>query len=144
MALLETVEKCIQFVDKYSFDIEQDVNTNDVNESDDDDSNLTKFIIDGNNFTDIETFYDECQRVFNIAHSDWGRGLNAFNDIIRGGFGDIKDDNFILIWKNSNISKQRLTRTIPINDIDTTIFDILIDIITCKGSGHDNIQLRLQ
>ena len=58
------------------------------------------------NFDDVDSFYDECERGFNM-NCRWGRNLDALADILRGGFFH-EDDNFVLIWKNSNISKQRL------------------------------------
>ena len=47
-----------------------------------------KFTIDGRRFSNMAGFYDEVERVF-TSGLDWkiGRNLNAFNDILRGGFG---------------------------------------------------------
>ncbi len=47
------------------------------------------FEINGNNFATLETFYDEISRVLmpDRAVDGWGRNLDAFNDILRGGFG---------------------------------------------------------
>ena len=44
--------------------------------------------IDGRRFSNMAGFYDEVEQVF-ICGLDWkiGRNLNAFNDILRGGFG---------------------------------------------------------
>lgn len=47
-----------------------------------------EFVIDGNNFDTLNGFYDEVEAVFTSKLS-WkiGRNLDAFNDILRGGFG---------------------------------------------------------
>ena len=47
-----------------------------------------KITIDGRRFSSMAGFYDEVERVFTFG-LDWkiGRNLNAFNDILRGGFG---------------------------------------------------------
>jgi hypothetical protein len=37
----------------------------------------------------------------------WGKNLDAFNDILRGGFGT-PQDGFVLRWLNSNASKEQL------------------------------------
>jgi Barstar (barnase inhibitor) len=37
----------------------------------------------------------------------WGRNLDAFNDILRGRFGT-PEEGFILRWRNSRISRERL------------------------------------
>ena len=46
------------------------------------------FTIDGRRFSNLAGFYDEVERVFTCG-LDWkiGRNLDAFNDILRGGFG---------------------------------------------------------
>ena len=66
--------------------------------------------IDGLNFSDLEGFYDEIDRVL-TKDLDWktGHNLNAFNDLLRGGFGvHDYEEPFILIWKNSAKSKLEL------------------------------------
>lgn len=42
--------------------------------------------IDGSRFHTLEEFYDEIGTAL-IHGSPWGRNLDAFNDILRGGFG---------------------------------------------------------
>lgn len=47
-----------------------------------------KFTIDGRRFSNMAGFYDEVERVFTFGlDRKNGRNLNAFNDILRGGFG---------------------------------------------------------
>jgi RNAse (barnase) inhibitor barstar len=65
------------------------------------------YIIDGNHFDDLDGFYDEISRVL-IPGELWGRNLDAFNDILRGGFGT-PEEGFILIWKNSARSRRMLS-----------------------------------
>ena len=62
--------------------------------------------IDGNDFSTLEEFYGVVSRVL-IPKVEWGHNLDAFNDILRGGFGT-PDGGFILRWSNSNISRERL------------------------------------
>ena len=46
------------------------------------------FTIDGRRFSSMAGFYDEVERVFTFGlDQKIGRNLNAFNDILRGGFG---------------------------------------------------------
>ena len=44
--------------------------------------------IQGNNFSNLAEFYDEIERKM-TSGLEWkiGRNLNAFNDVLRGGFG---------------------------------------------------------
>jgi RNAse (barnase) inhibitor barstar len=91
--------------------------------------------INGHDFTNLEEFYDEISRVL-IPGAGWGRNLDAFNDILCGGFGT-PANGFILHWKNSAVSGQRLG----------TVYDILIKIIRDHCSGgcehEDGVELVL-
>ena len=62
--------------------------------------------IDGTRFSTLEEFYEEVSRVL-IPDAYWGRNLDAFNDILRGGFGT-PEEGFVLVWKNSDLSRRRL------------------------------------
>jgi len=44
------------------------------------------FVIDGFQFSTLDGFFDEISRKL-IPGAQWGRNLDAFNDILRGGFG---------------------------------------------------------
>ena len=128
--------------------------------------------IDGERFSSLEEFYDEVSERL-IPGAYWGRNLDAFNDILRGGFGT-PDEGFILIWKNHKHSQRRLgygetvrqlrlrlERCHPSNIPHVqselaaaerregpTVFDWLVEIIQvhCAG-GHeaeDNVELALK
>lgn len=64
------------------------------------------YTLDGKNFSTLESFFEEVSRVL-IPESDWGHNLDAFNDILRGGFGT-PEEGFILVWQNAKISRERL------------------------------------
>jgi RNAse (barnase) inhibitor barstar len=131
----------------------------------------TEYVIDGSRITSLETFYDEIGRVLVPGHQ-WGRNLDAFNDILRGGFGT-PDEGFTLKWSRSTVSKEklgyqetvrqleiRLGRCHPSNREDVgrdlsdaragvgaTVFDWLVEIILDHGPGGeqaaDNVYLVL-
>jgi RNAse (barnase) inhibitor barstar len=62
--------------------------------------------IDGSAITNIDTFYDEIYRKFCPNLKGFGRNLDAFNDVLRGGFGEFEYGTPIkLVWTNSNNSK---------------------------------------
>ena len=128
--------------------------------------------IDGAAFTTLEEFYDEVSRVL-ILTAEWGHNLDAFNDILRGGFGT-PDEGFVLRWKNSAISRTRLgypetirqlalrlERCHPTNRASVatelerarsgtgpTVFDWLVEIILvhCPGGteSEDGVELELK
>lgn len=127
--------------------------------------------IDGANFSSLEEFFDEISEVL-IPGAIWGRNLDAFNDILRGGFGT-PDGGFVLVWKNTELSRsrlgytqttrqleKRLTRCHPNNlesvewelgqakqESGPTVFDWLIQIISVHCTGgeeqEDGIELIL-
>lgn len=65
--------------------------------------------IDGNNFKDLEGFYDEVNKKLCPGFKEFGRNLAAFNDVLRGGFNVFEyEENIQLIWINSAKSKDDL------------------------------------
>jgi RNAse (barnase) inhibitor barstar len=119
--------------------------------------------IDGERFSTLEEFYDEVGRQL-IPGAGWGHNLDAFNDILRGGFGT-PEPGFTLVWRRSDLSRDRLGyvetvrqlerrlvechpghRSRVRSDLDAarhhqgpTVFDWLVDII----SGHPEVRLVL-
>lgn len=71
---------------------------------------MKQITINGNNIHSIPSLYAEINRVF-MAEEDWqiGNSLDAFNDLLYGGFGAIRSDERIqLIWCNIEKSKEAL------------------------------------
>jgi RNAse (barnase) inhibitor barstar len=62
--------------------------------------------LDGARFETLEGFYDEVERVL-IPGATWGRNLDAFNDVLRGGFGT-PEGGFTLRWVNAARSRRAL------------------------------------
>lgn len=127
--------------------------------------NKKKIIIDGSKFNHIEGFYTEIDRVL-TKDLTWetGHNLDAFNDLLHGGFGVHEyGEPITLIWENANKSEKDLgykaivayyenilTRCHPSNinnvkeqlenakqEMGKTLFDIIIQII----KEHDDIEL---
>lgn len=126
---------------------------------------MKKIIIEGKNINNIETFYEEVNRVF-MLHENWkiAQSLDAFNDMLYGSFGEIKGKEKIqLIWKdmeqnqkslgfqttlefyqNKLKSPQIFNRKFVLSKIDElhngvglTFFEIVLEII----ANHENIIL---
>jgi RNAse (barnase) inhibitor barstar len=115
--------------------------------------------IDGRDFATLEEFYEVVSRVL-IPGAKWGHNLDAFNDILRGGFGT-SEEGFVLRWANSALSRERLgypetarqlehrlMRCHPTNrqyvsadlerarqGVGPTVFDWLVEIIAKHGAG---------
>ncbi len=82
--------------------------------------------IDGSRFTDIEGFYDEVERVLLDENTAWGRNLDAFHDILHGGWGT-PAGNWSLRWISSGVSKNHLGET----------FSTLVEIISDRGPDSE-------
>ena len=117
-------------------------------------------VIDGSRFGDLDGFAKEFSSF--LTDYTWKGNLDAFNDILRGGFGT-PDGGFELRWLNSEISRSalgwpatiarydRLLQTChPDNRIGVkhlleearhhrgqTLFDLIVEIIQNHGSGGD-------
>ena len=96
-----------------------------------------EFTIDGRHFSDMDGFYDEVEQVFtSVLDRRIGRNLNAFNDILRGGFGRHEFGNPIHIkW----LSYEKSVRDLGKETMDT-IVEIILD---TDHSGHDCTLERL-
>ena len=134
---------------------------------------MTKeYVLDGSKVTSLEAFYDQISDTL-IPGAYWGRNLDAFNDILRGGFGT-PEGGFILRWTHSDASrmslgyaetvrqlKKRLERCHPTNrdyvkaDLSqaqqgkgATVFDWLVEIIRDHDAGgeqaEDGVRLVLE
>ena len=119
----------------------------------------------GHNITDIPSFYDEINRVF-MADVGWtlGQSLDAFNDMLHGGYGAIAGNEPIrIVWQDIGNSRLALgletTRDFlqnkllqpevfnadlilnQLSELDggagKTYFEIIIEII----ADHPNIEL---
>ncbi len=67
-------------------------------------------ILDGVAFSDLAGFYDEVERKL-TRDLDWriGRNLDAFNDILYGGFGVYQPEEPLrLVWRHSEKCKYDL------------------------------------
>lgn len=129
---------------------------------------MKEIILEGNSFNTLTGFYDEVERKL-TKDLDWkiGRNLDAFNDVLRGGFGVFEYGEPIkLIWLNAGKSKEdlgkketveyfegQLKRCHPSNisyvkkDLQEakegrgmTLYDIITDLIR----KHDHVELRLE
>ena len=89
-------------------------------------------IIDGRNFSDLDGFYSEVDKLLTKdLNIKTGHNLDAFNDLLRGGFGVFGYREAIkLIWLCAPKSKAELK---SLNQ-ENSIYSILVDII--KGHNH--------
>ncbi len=90
--------------------------------------------IDGARFGTLEGFFDEISRVV-IPGAEWGRNLDAFNDILRGGFGT-PPEGFVLRWKRYALSREKLS-------YDETIRQLEASLRRCHPSSRRMLERQL-
>ena len=93
---------------------------------------MKEFIIDGNNFNDLEGFYCEIDKLLTKnLNFKTGHNFAAFNDLLRGGFGVFDEGPILIKWKNYEKSKADL-----VNETILTLIEIILDF---NNSGHECI-----
>lgn len=128
--------------------------------------------IDGARFTTLDGFFDEFQRRA-LKGDAWGRNLDAFNDVLRGGLGT-PHGGFVLVWRHHALSRRclghaetarqlrRMLATCDPHNVTairrdiaaalsqhgSTVYDWLLDVIRahCPGGAEaaDGIELLLR
>jgi RNAse (barnase) inhibitor barstar len=66
---------------------------------------MATYTLDGTRFKTLEGLFDEVTRSFRIE--PWGHNLDAFNDILSGGFG-LPAEGFTIRWLHHALSRERL------------------------------------
>ncbi len=92
------------------------------------------YVIDGVRFTTLEGFYEEISNVL-IPDADWGKNLDAFNDILRGGFGT-PEEGYTIKWLNSGLSQQHLGYTETVRQLQKRLE-------TCHPSNREYVAEQL-
>jgi RNAse (barnase) inhibitor barstar len=90
-------------------------------------------VIDGADFSDFDGFAREFSKL--LCDYTWRGNLDAFNDILRGGFGT-PDDGWVLRWLNSEWSRAALGHEAAVRRLE----DILR---TCHPSNRTSIRTRI-
>lgn len=125
------------------------------------------FTLDGSRFDDLDGFFDEVSRVL-VPGARWGRNLDAFNDLLRGGFGT-PDGGFVVRWIHADRSAARLGHAATARWLESkvetchpanvarfrreladaragegpTLFDTLIGILRDHGEGGSEAEDRV-
>jgi len=134
---------------------------------------MKSFIIDGQEFSTLEEFAEHFSSQVLEGFHRWRGSLDAFNDILRGGFGT-PGEGFRLVWEHSDLSRNRLGYAETARQLEfrlqhchpsnrgavatelqdakegkgPTVFDWLVEIIQIHGSGgaesEDGVVLELR
>jgi hypothetical protein len=94
---------------------------------------LPVLVIDGANFSDFDGFAREFSRL--LGDYTWRGNLDAFNDLLRGGFGT-PENGWVLRWLNSESSRAALGYGETIRRLEGLL-------LTCHPSQRSIIQARI-
>ncbi|MGW4199255.1 barstar family protein [Streptomyces sp. NPDC005004] len=121
----------------------------------------TTYVLDGTRISTLEDFWRVVGEAVNGTGGYFGRNLDAFADCLSGGFGTPDDDDYVVEWRDHQVSRERLghpetarqleirlARCHPANrpsvraDLDaaregrgTTVFDWLVEIFDDRVPG---------
>ena len=96
-----------------------------------------RYIIEGGHVETLAGLWDELDRVM-LHGIEWGHNLDAFNDVLRGGFGT-PPEGFELIWRNHDLSRQKLG-----NEQFATVLEIIGNHTGDEQERGHRVVLRLE
>jgi RNAse (barnase) inhibitor barstar len=97
------------------------------------DEGLPVLVVDGALFSDLDGFASQFSTLFD-AHT-WHGNLDAFNDILRGGFGT-PGTRWVLRWINSDQSRGALGH-------EATARWLEQHLVTCHPANREHVQAEL-
>lgn len=92
-------------------------------------SKMKTIVINGNNFSSLEGFYDEIEKYLIDGECPWGRNLDSLDEIVSTSFNYTENpDNNVskIVW--TEFSKSKLE--IQDKRGDKFVVDILVDLFT--------------
>jgi len=95
---------------------------------------LPVLVIDGARFSDFDGFTREFSRL--LDNYVWRGNLDAFNDLLRGGFGT-PENGWVLRWRNSELSCSALGYEAAIQRLEQVL-------LTCRPSNRSRIEGRIR
>src|ERR1044072_1866947 len=96
-------------------------------------NDLPVLVIDGARFADFDGFAREFSRL--LRDHRWRGNLDAFNDVLRGGFGT-PENGWVLRWLNSESSRSALGYEATTRQLEGLL-------LTCHPSHRSGLEARL-
>ncbi|MFE0191641.1 barstar family protein [Streptomyces sp. NPDC058989] len=119
------------------------------------------YVLDGTQIRTLEDFWRVIGEAINGPGGYFGRNLDAFADCLGGGYGAPEDDDYVVEWRDHQVSREhlgypetarqleiRLARCHPANrpsvgadlaaareERGTTVFDWLVEIFDDRAPG---------
>jgi RNAse (barnase) inhibitor barstar len=97
---------------------------------------MNSFELRGEAIRDLDSFYDEIERVLG-PDGDWfGHNLDALNDVMHGGIGQLPTE-FTLIWRNADRPRALLGFEAYANYLRT-------ELSRCHSSARESVRAELR
>ena len=94
------------------------------------------YIIDGRQVRSLEDFWHVMGEAVNGPGGYFGTNLDAFNDCLRGGFGTPEDDDFVVEWRDHDVSRVNL-------GYDETVRQLELRLARCHPLNRPRVQAGL-
>ncbi|MGX7760281.1 barstar family protein [Streptomyces angustmyceticus] len=66
------------------------------------------YVLDGTQIRTLEDFWRVIGEAINGPGGHFGRNLDAFADCLSGGFGTPDDDDYVVEWRDHQVSREHL------------------------------------
>jgi RNAse (barnase) inhibitor barstar len=93
------------------------------------------FELEGDRIETLDDFYDELSRVL-LRGARWGRNLDAFDDVLNGGFGT-PESAFLIRWRDH--ARSRLALGYP-----ETVRQLTLRLARCHPANRENVAADLE
>ncbi|WP_265563074.1 barstar family protein [Sphingomicrobium arenosum] len=94
-----------------------------------------EYVLDGASITSLEAFYDQISR--SMALGDWGRNLDALDDVLCGEHGGVPENGFTLRWVRSDVSRANLGYPETVRQLEKRLS-------LCHPSNREMVQAELK
>lgn len=94
------------------------------------------YVIDGRQVGSLEDFWRVMGEAVNGPGGYFGTNLDAFNDCLRGGLGTSEDNDFLVEWRDHEVSRVNL-------GYDETVRQLELRLARCHPSNRPSVQADL-
>lgn len=95
------------------------------------------YVVEGAQVESLEDFWRVMGEAVNGPGGYFGRNLDAFSDCLRGGFGTPDDDDFIVEWRDHDLSRQHL-------GYSETVRQLELKLARCHPSNRPSVRADLE
>jgi RNAse (barnase) inhibitor barstar len=95
------------------------------------------YVVDGARIQSLEDFWRVMGEAVNGPGGYFGRNLDAFADCLRGGFGTPDDDDFVVEWRDHELSRRSL-------GFAETVRQLELRLARCHPANRPSVRAELE